>query len=135
MHSHGTSAYELARIDRRLSQLFKIRFRLSTTGNSSSSSSTTCSPRSRRSSSIRSAATSPITGSLDIGQLVAVIAAYRELPPPVKELIDWDQQRMDVQVKYDQVIEQFITSPMIEPSDPAASRRLVRNGDRSRRWR
>ncbi len=48
-----------------------------------------------------------IRGTLDIGQLVAVIAAYRELPPPLKELIDWDQQRLDVQVKYDQVAQHF----------------------------
>ncbi|MGO4573078.1 ABC transporter transmembrane domain-containing protein [Microvirga sp. 2TAF3] len=48
-----------------------------------------------------------IRGTLDIGQLVAVIGAYRELPPPLKELIDWDQQRLDVQVKYDQVTEHF----------------------------
>ena len=49
-----------------------------------------------------------IRGTLDIGQLVAVIAAYRELPPPLKELIDWDQQRLDVQVKYDQVAAAFL---------------------------
>ncbi len=48
-----------------------------------------------------------LRGTLDIGQLVAVIAAYRELPPPLKELIDWDQQRLDVQVKYDQVTQHF----------------------------
>lgn len=48
-----------------------------------------------------------LRGQLDIGQLVAVIAAYRELPPPLKELIDWDQQRLDVQVKYDQVVQHF----------------------------
>lgn len=48
-----------------------------------------------------------LKGRLDIGQLVAVISAYRELPPPLKELIDWDQQRLDVQVKYDQVVQHF----------------------------
>ncbi|MGX5734944.1 ABC transporter transmembrane domain-containing protein [Bosea thiooxidans] len=48
-----------------------------------------------------------LQGRLDIGQLVAVIAAYRDLPPPIKELIDWDQQRNDVTIKYDQVIAQF----------------------------
>ncbi|MEO1066059.1 MAG: ABC transporter transmembrane domain-containing protein [Pseudomonadota bacterium] len=48
-----------------------------------------------------------IMGSLDIGQLVAVIAAYRDLPPPVKEIINWDQRRLDVQSKYTQVVEQF----------------------------
>lgn len=48
-----------------------------------------------------------LQGRLDIGQLVAVIAAYRDLPPPIKELIDWDQQRNDVTIKYEQVISQF----------------------------
>ena len=48
-----------------------------------------------------------ITGRLDIGQLVAVIAAYKDLPSPIKELIDWDQRRLDVQIKYEQVINQF----------------------------
>jgi putative ABC transport system ATP-binding protein len=63
-----------------------------------------------------------LKGSLDIGQLVAVIAAYRDLPPPVKELIDWDQQRLDVEVKYQQVLEQFTvaglaaTEPVTVPS-------------------
>ena len=61
-----------------------------------------------------------LAGTLDIGQLVAVIAAYRELPPPVKELIDWDQQRQDVEVKYDQVMEQF---------SHAAARRALPEGD------
>lgn len=48
-----------------------------------------------------------LQGRLDIGQLVAVIAAYKDLPGPLKELIDWDQARQDVQVKYAQVVEQF----------------------------
>jgi putative ABC transport system ATP-binding protein len=54
-----------------------------------------------------------ITGKLDIGQLVAVIAAYKDLPGPIKELIDWDQQRQDVQIKYEQVIEQFQPENML----------------------
>ena len=48
-----------------------------------------------------------IRGTLDIGQLVAVIAAYKDLPGPIRELIAYDQQRLDVQIKYGQVIEQF----------------------------
>jgi putative ABC transport system ATP-binding protein len=55
-----------------------------------------------------------IRGELDIGQLVAVIAAYKDLPAPIKELIDWDQQRVDVQVKYTQVTEQFGVEHMIK---------------------
>ncbi|MDJ1159451.1 ABC transporter transmembrane domain-containing protein [Chelatococcus sp. SYSU_G07232] len=54
-----------------------------------------------------------LKGKLDIGQLVAVIAAYRELPPPLKELIDWDQQRLDVQIKYDQITQQFAPERLI----------------------
>ncbi|WP_342640122.1 ABC transporter transmembrane domain-containing protein [Rhodoligotrophos ferricapiens] len=56
-----------------------------------------------------------LRGSLDIGQLVAVIGAYKDLPTPIKELIDWDQQRLDVQVKYNQVIEQFCPDNMLDP--------------------
>ncbi|MCZ4281144.1 ATP-binding cassette domain-containing protein [Kiloniella laminariae] len=48
-----------------------------------------------------------ITGQFEIGTLVAVLAAYKDLPPPVKDLINWDQQRNDVQIKYEQVAEQF----------------------------
>ena len=54
---------------------------------------------------------------LDIGQLVAVIAAYRDLPPPIKELIDWDQQRNDVQLKYEQVVAQFSPAWLLPPLD------------------
>ena len=56
-----------------------------------------------------------ISGRLDIGALVAVIAAYKDLPGPIKELIDWDQQRNDVQIKYDQVIDQFQPAEMLDP--------------------
>ncbi|MCB1447057.1 MAG: ATP-binding cassette domain-containing protein, partial [Rhizobiaceae bacterium] len=51
-----------------------------------------------------------------IGQLVAVITAYKDLPGPLKELIDWDQLRQDVQVKYAQVVEQFSVDNMIDRS-------------------
>ncbi|ASY65629.1 hypothetical protein SJ05684_b46470 (plasmid) [Sinorhizobium sojae CCBAU 05684] len=56
-----------------------------------------------------------LQGRLDIGQLVAVIGAYKDLPGPLKELIDWDQARQDVQVKYAQVVEQFSVEPLIDP--------------------
>ncbi len=57
-----------------------------------------------------------LRGQLDIGQLIAVISAYKDLPSPIKDLIDWDQQRLDVQVKYAQVYEQFHVDQLIEPS-------------------
>jgi putative ABC transport system ATP-binding protein len=48
-----------------------------------------------------------IRGTLDIGQLVAVIAAYKDLPDPIRGLIDYDQRRLTVEVRYNQIIEQF----------------------------
>ena len=57
-----------------------------------------------------------LKGNLDIGQLVAVLAAYRDLPPPLKELIDWDQQRLDVEVKYETVAAHFAPH-RLRPSD------------------
>ncbi|MCO4315624.1 ABC transporter ATP-binding protein/permease [Phyllobacterium sp. 21LDTY02-6] len=56
-----------------------------------------------------------LQGRLDIGQLVAVINAYKDLPGPLKELIDWDQARQDVQVKYAQVVEQFNVDQLVDP--------------------
>ncbi|MDT1063640.1 ABC transporter transmembrane domain-containing protein [Paracoccus sp. CPCC 101403] len=53
-----------------------------------------------------------IKGELDVGQLVAVINAYKDLPGPLKELIDWDQARQDVRVKCETVVEQF-RAPML----------------------
>jgi putative ABC transport system ATP-binding protein len=69
-----------------------------------------------------------IRGELDVGQLVAVINAYKELPGPLKELIDWDLTRQDVQVKYEQVVEQFQSATILDQAmhavDPAHDARL-----------
>lgn len=106
IHSNDTSNYERAEFSARLAKLFRIRFELY-----------------QRKFLIKFwnnflSQVTPflfysiggylvIVGKLDIGALVAVIAAYKDLPTPVKELIDWDQQRLDVQIKYNQVVEQF----------------------------
>jgi putative ABC transport system ATP-binding protein len=70
-----------------------------------------------------------LQGRLDIGQLVAVIAAYRDLPPPIKELIDWDQQRNDVTIKYEQVISQFNTDETVELDEADGVTRLPETGE------
>lgn len=56
-----------------------------------------------------------LRGTLDVGQLVAVINAYKDLPGPLKELIDWDQARQDVQVKYEQVRDYFEVEDLAHP--------------------
>jgi len=66
-----------------------------------------------------------LQGRLDIGQLVAVINAYKDLPGPLKELIDWDQSRQDVQVKYAQVVEQFNVDMLVDPHIQAVVREPV----------
>lgn len=70
-----------------------------------------------------------LQGRLDIGQLVAVIAAYRDLPPPIKELIDWDQQRNDVTIKYEQVIAQFNPSEIVMLEEEKQVERLPAKGE------
>jgi putative ABC transport system ATP-binding protein len=60
---------------------------------------------------------------LDVGQLVAVIVAYKDLPGPIKELIDWDLQRQDVEIKFNQVMDQFhpegMTLPELQTAETA----------------
>src|SRR5215211_186484 len=117
VHVHDTHKWERAEIGHRLFELFDLRFRIY-----------------KRKFMVKFlnnllAQMTPfffysiggylaLRGSLDIGQLVAVIAAYRELQPPLKELIDWDQQRLDVQVKYDQVVQHFAPERLLPPEAP-----------------
>lgn len=122
---HGTSNWERADIVRRLGKIFDIRFELY-----------------QRKYFVKSlnnfmAQITPfifylvggyfvITGVLDVGQLLAVIVAYKDLPGPIKELIDWDLQRQDVQIKFDQVMDQFQPDGMVAPETqkPAERRKL-----------
>lgn len=48
-----------------------------------------------------------IQGDLTFGALVAVLAAYKDLSSPWKELLDYYQQKEDARIKYEQVAEQF----------------------------
>src|SRR5919109_35327 len=129
IHANGTSNYERAEISARLGKIFGIRFEFY-----------------QRKFLIKFlnnflSQVTPflfytvggylvIVGRLDIGALVAVIAAYKDLPTPVKELIDWDQQRLDVEVKYQQVMEQFADEQVAPPEfqAPAELPQLARGG-------
>ncbi len=57
-----------------------------------------------------------IDNKLDIGQLVAVIGAHREMSSPWKEMLNWYQQQADARVKYDQVVSQFDIDGMLDDS-------------------
>jgi putative ABC transport system ATP-binding protein len=51
---------------------------------------------------------------LSWGALYAVIAAYKELASPWKELLDFYQNQQDVAIKYEQVVEQFNVPEMLD---------------------
>ena len=51
---------------------------------------------------------------LSFGALVAVLAAYKDLSSPWKELLDWYQQKEDARVKYDQLVEQFVPPGLLD---------------------
>jgi putative ABC transport system ATP-binding protein len=120
IRAHGTSNWERAEIVRRLAKIYDIRFDIY-----------------QRKYFVKSlnnfiAQMTPfvfylvggyfaIKGQLDVGQLLAVILAYKDLPGPIKELIDWDLARQDVQIKYEQVIDQFHPDDMVPPELQALS--------------
>jgi putative ABC transport system ATP-binding protein len=55
-----------------------------------------------------------IKGELSFGALVAVLAAYKDISAPWKELLDFYQNQQDVAIKYEQVVEQFQVSEMLD---------------------
>src|SRR5689334_21334210 len=113
IHVHGAANWERADISERLGHIFKIRFDLYNKKFIA-----------KFWNNILSQATPfaiylvggyfAITGHMDVGAVVGVLLAYKDLPSPIKELIDWDQQRQDVQIKYEQVIDQFQPEGMLE---------------------
>ena len=118
IHAYDTSNYERADLASRLGKLFRIRFEIYS--------------RKYKIKFLNNflAQVTPfmfyliggylaITSRLDVGQLVAVITAYKELPGPLKQFIDWDMARQDVQVKYEQLVEQFDVDELIDPERQA----------------
>jgi len=67
-----------------------------------------------------------IRGTLNVGQLIGVINAYKDLPTPINGLIMWDQKRTDINIKYAQIVEQFNVKDILDAeiqtphSDPVA---------------
>ena len=114
IHVHGAANYERADISERLGHIFRIRFELYNKKFVA-----------KFWNNLLSQATPfaiylvggyfAITGQMDVGAVVGVLLAYKDLPSPIKELIDWDQQRQDVQIKYEQVIDQFQPEGMMPP--------------------
>src|SRR6516162_852425 len=55
-----------------------------------------------------------IKGELSFGALVAVLAAFKDISSPWKELLDFYQNQQDVAIKYEQVVEQFNVPEMLD---------------------
>ena len=55
-----------------------------------------------------------IKHSLSFGALVAVLAAYKDMSSPWNELLNYYQNQQDVAIKYEQVIEQFQVSDLLD---------------------
>lgn len=112
VHANGTSNYERADIASRLGTIFRIRFDLF---------------QRKFTAKFLNNLLAQVTpfmiyliggylvlfSDMQVGSVVGVLLAYKDLPGPVKELIDWDQQRQDVQQKYEQVAEQFEPDGML----------------------
>ncbi|HYM73859.1 MAG TPA: ATP-binding cassette domain-containing protein [Stellaceae bacterium] len=55
-----------------------------------------------------------IKGNLSFGALVAVLAAYKDLASPWKELLDYYQNKENSRITYDQIVEQFQPANMVD---------------------
>ena len=60
-----------------------------------------------------------LQGSISFGALVAVLAAYKDLSGPWRELLNYYQRVEDIRIKYEQVVEQF------EPTDIQPTQQLL----------
>lgn len=113
IHAHDTSRFERADISQRLADIFHIRYEIY-----------------RRKFLIKflnnfMAHLTPffffsiggyfvIRGQLSLGALVAVLAAFKDLTQPWKELFRYYEVKEDARVKYGQIIEQFDPPNMFE---------------------
>lgn len=55
-----------------------------------------------------------VQGELEIGTLVAAIAAHKDLGAPWKELLSWYQRKEDARIKYDQVVAKFALAGLLD---------------------
>ncbi len=65
-----------------------------------------------------------IVGDLSFGALVAVLAAYKDLAGPWRELLNYYQMKEDIRIKYEQVVEQF-HPPDLRPAEILLSDRVL----------
>ena len=125
IHAHDTSQYELSDFSQRLGEIFDIRYQIY-----------------NKKFFIKFlnnflAQLTPfffftiggvlvIEGDLTLGSLVAILAAYKDLSPPWKELLTFYQIKEDSRIKYEQVIVQFEPQGMLDEEKQTAEPALAR---------
>ncbi len=128
IHANDTSAFERTDIATRLGRIFKIRFqifRLKFLIKFLNNTLDKLTPFFFYSLGGYLA----ITGRLDLGALVAVINAHKDIAGPWKELLRYYQTKEDARIKYEQVVEQFEPAGMMGEehldADPDAAQVLA----------
>jgi ABC-type bacteriocin/lantibiotic exporter with double-glycine peptidase domain len=115
IHGHDTAQYELADFSQRLGTVFGFRVEMSSK---------------RYIANILNQVFSQLTpffflsiggylviaGELSLGSLVAVLAAYKDMLSPWKDLIDYYQKSEDARIRYDQLKEFFARSSLHDKS-------------------
>lgn len=123
IHGHDAAHHELADFSRRLAGIFRLRVLMSSK---------------RYLANVLNAFFSQLTpffflsiggylvikGQISLGSLVAVLAAYKDMYAPWKDLIDYYQKAEDARVKYDQIARYFDPAGLLDrmlllaPSQP-----------------
>lgn len=115
IHGHDTSQYELADFSERLGKIFRFRIQID---------------RNRYTANILNQFISQLTPFLflsiggflvidkqiSLGALVAVLAAYKDMYSPWKDLIEYYQKAENSRVRYDQLKEFFARGDLLEKS-------------------
>ncbi|MBL8629119.1 MAG: cyclic nucleotide-binding domain-containing protein [Rhodospirillaceae bacterium] len=127
IHGHDTTQYELASLTERLGRVFTLRVEMGSK---------------RYTVNVLNQFFSQLTpffffsiggylvikGDISLGSLVAVLAAYKDMYSPWKDLIDYYQKAEDGRVKYDQLAEYFgppgLMDSAIIAADPAPGTEL-----------
>jgi len=115
IHGHDTSQYELADFSQRLGTVFGFRVKMSSKRYIANVLNQVCSQLTPF-LFLSIGGYLVIVGRLSLGSLVAVLAAYKDMYSPWKDLIDYYQKSEDARVRYDQLAEFFARSSLFDKS-------------------
>ena len=115
IHGHDTSQYELADFSQRLGTVFGFRVKMSSKRYIANVLNQVCSQLTPF-LFLSIGGYLVIVGRLSLGSLVAVLAAYKDMYSPWKDLIDYYQKSEDARVRFDQLAEFFARSTLFDKS-------------------